>query len=329
MAQLTMAKALNAGLANAMAADDKVVMLGQDIGRLGGVFRVTDGLQQRFGAKRVMDSPLAEAGIVGTAIGMAMRGYRTVCEIQFDGFVFPAYDQIVNQAAKLRSRSRGVVTAPIVIRIPCGGGIGAIEHHAESPEAHFAPVPGLRMVTPSNPADAYWLIQQAIDSPDPVLFFEPKRQYHSGRGEVDPEAPLSAAPARLDQAAVLRAGELVTLVGFGPTISTLLKAADVLADEGRSAEVIDLRSLAPVDYATLVASARKTGRVVVVHEAPRTAGIGAEIAARLSEECFYSLEAPVMRVTGLDMPYPPSKVEEEYLPNLDRVLDGVDRVLRY
>jgi 2-oxoisovalerate dehydrogenase E1 component beta subunit len=324
MAQLTMAKALNAGLANAMAGDDKVVMLGQDIGRLGGVFRVTDGLQQRFGDKRVMDSPLAEAGIVGTAIGMAMRGYRTVCEIQFDGFVFPAYDQIVNQAAKLRSRSRGAVTAPIVIRVPCGGGIGAIEHHAESPEAHFAPVPGLRMVTPSNPADAYWMIQQAIESDDPVLFYEPKRRYWD-KGEVDD----SAAPRELLKARVCREGTDATLVAYGPMVKTCLQASEAAAGEGKNLEVIDLRSLSPLDLDTVAASVEKTGRAVIVHEASTFLGMGAEVAAALQQRCFYHLEAPVLRVGGYNLPYPPSKLEEEFLPDLDRVLDAVDRSLAF
>lgn len=322
MPQLNMAKALNAGLAKAMEADDKVVMLGQDIGRLGGVFRITEGLQERFGERRVMDSPLAEAGIVGTAIGMAQRGYTCVCEVQFDGFVFPAFDQIINQAARLRFRSQGQVTAPIVIRLPYGGNVGSIEHHGESPEAHFTPQPGLRLVTPSTPADAYTMIQQAVTCPDPVIVLEPKRLYHSARGEVD----LDAAPTRtLDEAVVARAGAEVTLIGYGPMVPTLLAAAKVLVDEGRSAEVVDLRSLAPIDWETLERSARKTGRVVVAHEAPKTSGLGAEIAARLQERCFYALEAPVMRVTGLDMPYPPSRVEEDYVPGVDRILEAVDR----
>lgn len=326
MVQLTLAKALNAGLARAMADDDRVVLLGQDIGTLGGVFRVTEGLQERFGARRVMDSPLAEAAIVGTAIGMARRGYTTVCEIQFDGFVFPAYDQIVNQAAKLRFRSQGRVTAPIVIRLPYGGNVGSIEHHGESPEALFTPVPGLRLITPSTPADAYQMIRQAVTCPDPVIVLEPKRLYHSVKAEVDLDAPGALS---LDQVVVARAGTEVTLVGYGPMVPTLLAAAKVLGDEGRSAEVIDLRSLAPIDWASVERSARKTGRVVVAHEAPRTCGLGAEIAARVQERCFFSLEAPVIRVTGLDMPYPPSRVEEDYVPGVDRILYAVDQSLAY
>ncbi len=326
MVQLTLAKALNAGLARALATDGKVLLLGQDIGKLGGVFRITEGLQDRFGAQRVMDSPLAEAGIVGTAIGLAQRGYRTICEIQFDGFVFPAYDQIVNQAAKLRFRSEGQVTAPIVIRLPYGGNVGSIEHHGESPEAQFTPVPGLRIVSPSTPADAYAMITQAVTCDDPVIVLEPKKLYHSAKGEVD----LDAAPARgLGDAAVVRSGHEVTLVGYGPMVPTLLAAAKVLAAEGRSAEVIDLRSLAPIDWPTVEASARKTGRVIVAHEAPKTSGLGAELASRIQERCFYALEAPVIRVTGLEMPYPPAKVEEDYVPSVDRILSAVDQSLNY
>jgi len=326
MVQLSMAKAITAGLSRAMDRNDHVVTIGQDIGKLGGVFRITDGLQDRFGARRVMDSPLAEAGIVGTALGMAQRGYVPVCEIQFDGFVFPAFDQIINQASRLRFRSQGQVTAPIVIRLPYGGNVGSIEHHGESPEAYFTPTPGLRIVTPSTPADAYELIQQAIDSPDPVIVLEPKRLYHSLKGEVDLDAPPSG---ELDRARVVRLGSEITLIGYGPMVSTLLSAAKVLADEGHSAEVVDLRSIAPIDWATVETSARKTGRVIVAHEAPRTSGVGAELAARIQEHCFYALESPVLRVTGLDMPYPPSRVETDYVPSVDRVLQTVDRALAY
>jgi pyruvate dehydrogenase E1 component beta subunit len=273
-----------------------------------------------------MDSPLAEAGIIGTAIGMAQRGYLPVCEIQFDGFVFPAFDQIINQASRLRFRSSGNVTVPIVIRLPYGGNVGSIEHHGESPEAYFTPTPGLRIVSPSTPADAYDLIQQAIDCPDPVSVLEPKRLYHSLKGDVDLDAP----PRReLSQAQVVRTGGEVTLIGYGPMVSTLLGAAKVLADEGRSAEVVDLRSIAPIDWATVEMSARKTGRVIVAHEAPRTSGVGAELAARIQERCFFHLEAPVLRVTGLDMPYPPSRVETDYVPSVDRVLEAVDRAMAY
>jgi len=319
-----MAKALNAGLRRALEADPKVLLAGEDIGKLGGVFRVTEGLQKDFGEDRVIDSPLAESAIVGTAVGMAMRGYRPVCEIQFDGFVYPAFDQIVSQVAKLHYRTRGVLRMPLVIRIPCGGGIGAVEHHSESPEAYFAHTPGLKVVTCSNPVDAYWMIQQSVASDDPVIFLEPKRRYHE-KADVDE----SAAPLPLHAAALLREGRDATLLAYGPMVKTCLDAASAAADEGRDLEVVDLRSLSPLDMAVVAESAQKTGRVVVVHEAPLNLGLGAELAARVTDQCFYSLEAPVLRVGGFDTPYPPSKVEDAYLPDLDRVLDMVDRSLAY
>jgi 2-oxoisovalerate dehydrogenase E1 component beta subunit len=322
--KLTMAKAINAGLRRALEADAKVVLAGEDIGKLGGVFRVTEGLQKDFGEGRVIDSPLAESAIIGTAIGMAMRGYRPVCEIQFDGFVYPAFDQIVSQVAKLHYRTRGVLKMPMVIRIPFGGGIGAVEHHSESPETYFAHTAGLKVVSCSNPVDAYWMIQQAIASDDPVIFLEPKRRYHE-KGEVDE----SATPLPLHAAAVLRPGRDATLLAYGPMVKTCLDAATAAADEGRDLEVIDLRSLSPLDMAVVATSAQKTGRVVVVHEAPLNLGLGAELAARITEQCFYSLEAPVLRVGGFDTPYPPSRAEDGYLPDLDRVLDMVDRSLAY
>ncbi|WP_375430027.1 alpha-ketoacid dehydrogenase subunit beta [uncultured Friedmanniella sp.] len=324
MTRLTMAKALNAGLRRALEADPKVVLAGEDIGKLGGVFRVTEGLQKDFGEDRVIDSPLAESGIIGTAVGMALRGYRPVCEIQFDGFVYPAFDQIVSQVAKLRYRTRGAATVPMVIRIPFGGGIGGVEHHSESPEAYFAHTAGLKVVSCGNPVDAYWMIQQAIASDDPVVFLEPKRRYHE-KADIDE----SATPLPLYAASVLRAGRDVTVLAYGPMVKTCLDAAAAAADEGRDLEVIDLRSLSPFDMAVVAQSAQKTGRVVVVHEAPMNLGLGAELAARISEQCFYSLEAPVLRVGGFDTPYPPSKAEDGYLPDLDRVLDMVDRSLAY
>jgi pyruvate dehydrogenase E1 component beta subunit len=324
MTTLTLAKALNAGLRRALEADPKVVLAGEDIGKLGGVFRVTEGLQKDFGEHRVIDSPLAESGIIGTAVGMAIRGYRPVCEIQFDGFVYPAFDQIVSQVAKMHFRSGGHVPMPMVIRIPFGGGIGAVEHHSESPEAYFAHTPGLKVVACSNPVDAYWMIQQAVVSDDPVIFFEPKRRYHE-KAEVDE----TATPLPLHAARVSRPGSTATLVAYGPMVSTCLAAAEAAADEGRDLEVIDLRSLSPIDMTVVARSAQRTGRVVVVHEAPLNLGLGAELAARISEQCFYSLESPVLRVGGFDMPYPPSRAEEEYLPDLDRVLDAVDRALAY
>jgi pyruvate dehydrogenase E1 component beta subunit len=324
MTALTMAKALNAGLRRALEADPKVVIAGQDVGKLGGVFRVTEGLQKDFGEHRVIDSPLAESGIVGTAIGMALRGYRPVCEIQFDGFVFPAFDQIVTQVAKLHFRSRGMLRMPLVIRIPYGGGIGAVEHHSESPEAYFCHTPGLKVVTCSNPADAYWMIQQAIASDDPIIFLEPKRRYHE-RAEIDE----AGTPPPLHSARVVRRGTDVTLVGYGPMVKTCLAAAEAASEEGHDLEVIDLRTLSPLDMAVVDESVQKTGRVVTVHEAQLNLGLGAELAARISEQCFYSLEAPVLRVAGFDTPYPPSRVEEDYLPDLDRILDIVDRSQAY
>ncbi|SDD18859.1 alpha-ketoacid dehydrogenase subunit beta [Auraticoccus monumenti] len=324
MTRMTLGKALNAGLRRALEADPKVLLAGEDIGKLGGVFRITEGLQKDFGEHRVIDSPLAESGIVGTAVGLAMRGYRPVVEIQFDGFVFPAYDQIVTQIAKLRFRTAGRQKLPIVIRIPFGGGIGAVEHHSESPEAYFAHTPGLKVVTCSNPTDAYWMIQQSIASDDPIIFLEPKRRYHD-KAEVDE----TATPVPLHQAAVVREGTDLTLIAYGPMVRTCLDAATAAAEEGLDLEVIDLRTLSPIDTATVVASVQRTGRAVVVHEAQQNLGIGAEISARITEHCFYSLEAPVLRVTGYDMPYPPSRMEDMYLPDLDRVLDGVDRALAH
>jgi 2-oxoisovalerate dehydrogenase E1 component beta subunit len=324
MPMLTMAKALNAGLRRALEADPKVVIAGEDVGKLGGVFRVTEGLQKDFGDHRVIDSPLAESGIIGTAIGMALRGYRPICEIQFDGFVYPAFDQIVSQVARLHFRSRGLLKVPMVIRIPFGGGIGAVEHHSESPEAYFAHTVGLKVVACSNPVDAYWMIQQAVASDDPIVFFEPKRRYHE-KAEVDE----SATPVPLHAARVVRTGSELTLIAYGPMVRTCLDAAEAAAQEGRDLEVIDLRSLSPLDMGVVAASVQKTGRAVTVHEAPVNLALGAEVAARITEQCFYSLEAPVLRVGGFDTPYPPSRIEDEYLPDLDRVLDMVDRSLAY
>lgn len=325
MTQLTFARAINAGLRNSLENDSKVVLLGEDIGALGGVFRVTDGLQKDFGKHRVVDTPLAESAIVGTAVGLAYRGYRPVVEIQFDGFIYPAFDQIVSQVAKLHYRTRGAVRMPITIRVPFGGGIGSPEHHSESPEAYFTHTSGLRVVTVANPQDAYTVIQQAIACDDPVLYFEPKRRYHD-KGEVDESMdPRSALP--MDKARVLTDGSDVTLVAYGPLVKTALDAASAAADEGISIEVIDLRSLAPVDYEPVVASVRKTGRLVVTHEAAQSGGLGAEVAASITERCFYHLESAPVRVTGFDIPYPYSKLEMHHLPGLDRILDGVDRAL--
>ncbi|MDO7868402.1 alpha-ketoacid dehydrogenase subunit beta [Nocardioides jiangxiensis] len=325
MTTLTLAKALNAGLRRAMEQDGKVVLLGEDIGRLGGVFRITEGLQKDFGEQRVLDTPLAESGIVGTAVGLALRGYRPVVEIQFDGFVYPAYDQIVCQVAKLRTRSGGQRALPIVIRIPYGGGIGAVEHHSESPEAQFAHTPGLKVVTCSNPVDGYWMLQQAIAHDDPVVFLEPKRLYHSTRAELDP----ALEPGPLFASRVVRSGTDATLIAYGPTVQTCLAAADQAAEEGRSLEVVDLRTISPLDLGPVAESVRRTGRAVVVHEAHVSFGVGAEVAAAITEQCFFSLEAPVLRVCGYDTPYPLSRVEHEWLPTVDRVLDAVDRAVGF
>ena len=316
----TLGKAITLGLRRALENDDKVIIMGEDVGKLGGVFRITDGLQKDFGEERVIDTPLAESGIIGTAIGLAIRGYRPVCEIQFDGFVYPAYDQIVSQVAKMHYRSQGRLTIPMVIRIPFGGGIGAVEHHSESPEAYFAHTAGLKVVACSNPNDAYWMLQQAITSDDPIVFLEPKRRYWE-KGEIDLDAP--AGP--LHASRVVRPGNDVTLVAYGPMVRTCLDAAAAAEDDGRSIEVIDLRTISPLDLEPVYESIRRTGRCVVVHEAPSNLGLGSEVAARVTEKCFYSLEAPVLRVTGFDTPYPAARLEEEYLPDLDRVLDAVDR----
>jgi 2-oxoisovalerate dehydrogenase E1 component beta subunit len=321
---MTIAKGINSGLRAAMEQDPKVLLMGEDIGKLGGVFRVTEGLQKDFGEDRVIDTPLAEAGIVGTAIGLALRGYRPVVEIQFDGFVYPAFDHIVSQVAKMRARALGTVALPIVIRIPVGGGIGAVEHHSESNEAYFTHTAGLKVVCCANAEDAYWMMQQAVATDDPVIFYEPKRRYWD-KGEVE----TSAAPRALFESRVVKEGDDVTLLAYGPMVKTCLQAAQVAEEEGHSLEVIDLRSLSPLDLPTITDSVRRTGRVVVVHEAPTFGGLGGEIAARISEDCFYHLEAPVLRVGGYNVPYPPSRLEEDFLPDLDRVLDAVDRSLRH
>ena len=325
MTQLTLGKALTAGMRRALADDDKVLVMGEDIGKLGGVFRITDGLQAEFGPRRVVDTPLAESGIVGTAVGLAFRGFRPVVEIQFDGFVYPAFDQIVSQVAKLHYRTQGRVTMPLTIRIPWAGGVGAAEHHSESPEAYFVHTAGLRVVAVSNPQDAYTMLRQAIACDDPVIFLEPKRLYHA-KGEVDVDADIADA-APLGLARVVREGSDVTVLTYGSQVTTALDAALAAEDEGISLEVIDLRSISPVDYAAVTASVRRTGRVVVTHEASREGGVAAEIIASVTEKCFHYLEAPPVRVTGMDIPYPPAKLERYHLPDLDRILDAVDRVM--
>ncbi len=327
MAQITLAKGITMGLRKAMEADPKVLVMGEDVGKLGGVFRVTDGLQKDFGEDRVIDTPLAESGIIGTAIGLALRGYRPVCEIQFDGFVYPAFDQIVSQLAKMRARALGKVSLPVVVRIPVGGGIGAVEHHSESNEAYFAHTAGLKVVCCSNPVDAYFMVQQAILSDDPVILYEPKRRYWE-KAELDDSLALEDAMP-LHAARVAREGTDITVATYGPMVKTAMDAATAAAEEGTAIEVVDLRSLSPLDMSTLRTSVEKTGRLVVVHEAPVFLGMGSEVAARVTETCFYSLEAPVLRVGGFDTPYPPSRIEEDYLPDLDRILDAVDRSLAY
>jgi pyruvate dehydrogenase E1 component beta subunit len=322
--ELSIAKAINAGISKSMENNSKVLVFGQDIAQLGGVFRVTEGLLDEFGSKRVFNSPIAESGIVGTAIGLAMRGFRPVAEIQFDGFVYPAFNQIVTQLAKLTNRSEGFFEMPVVIRIPYGGGIGAVEHHSESPEAYFAHTPGLRVVSPSNANDAYWMIQQAIESRDPVIFFEPKRRYWQ-KGQVN----LDQAPMSLHSAATVRQGSDVTIATYGPMVVTALQAAQNAAAEGINIEVIDIRSMSPIDLGPIVESVKRTGRLIVTHEASTFVSISSEIAAKIAELCFYHLEAPVIRVGGFDVPYPAAKLEELFLPDADRLMEAVDRVLAY
>ncbi|MEY4276493.1 MAG: hypothetical protein RIS26_956 [Actinomycetota bacterium] len=321
---MAIAKAINAGLRKAMSEDSKVLVFGEDVAQLGGVFRVTEGLHAEFGDKRIFNSPIAESGIVGTAIGLAMRGYRPVAEIQFDGFIFPAFDQIVSQLAKMQNRSEGYTPMPVVIRVPYGGGIGAVEHHSESPEGYFAHTAGLRVVSPSNANDAYWMIQQAIRSTDPVMFFEPKRRYWQ-KGPVNLDTP----PQDLHSARVLREGTDVTIATYGPMVHTSLQAAEIAATEGVSIEVIDLRSISPIDFSTIIESVKKTGRLVTVSEAPNGFSVASELAARVTEEAFYHLQAPVIRVGGFDIPYPAAKLEEVYLPDADRILEAVDRSRAY
>jgi pyruvate dehydrogenase E1 component beta subunit len=322
--EMTIAKAINAGIQKQMQKNQKILVFGEDVAELGGVFRATEGLLDEFGSNRVFNSPIAESGIVGTAIGLAMRGYRPIAEIQFEGFVYPAFDQIVSQLAKLTNRSEGNLSMPVVIRIPYGGGIGAVEHHSESPEAYFAHTAGLRVISPSNPNDAYWMIQQAIESNDPVIFFEPKRRYWL-KGSVDLDDP----PTSMHQAKVLREGTQVTLVSYGPMVVTALQAADLATAEGISLEVIDMRSLSPIDFPTILKSVTKTGHLVIASEASTSFSVASEVAAKIGELAFYNLEAPVLRVGSFDVPYPPAKLEELFLPDADRILEAVDRSLSY
>jgi pyruvate dehydrogenase E1 component beta subunit len=321
---ITLARAINAALHDAMAADDRVVMYGEDVGQLGGVFRVTDGLQKAFGESRCFDSPLAEAGIVGTAIGMSLLGVIPVVEMQFDGFSYPALNQVISHVAKYRNRTRGSLTVPLVIRIPYAGGIGAVEHHSESPEVYYAHTAGLKVVTPSTPADAYSLLRRSIEDPDPVVFLEPKQLYWS---KEDVELPVDTGS--LGTAIVRRVGNAASLIAYGPTVLTAMRAAEAAAEDGVEIEVLDLRSLRPLDVATVVGSVKKTGRAIVIHEDARFCGLGAEVMAELAEQAFEHLEAPLLRITGFDIPYPPAKLERFHIPDVDRVLDGLERVLAY
>jgi len=320
MATVTMAQALNTALRDALTADEEVVVFGEDVGTLGGVFRVTDGLTRDFGTARCFDTPLAESGIVGFAIGMAMAGFKPVVEMQFDAFAYPAFEQVVSHVAKIRNRTKGALSCPIVIRIPFAGGIGGVEHHCDSSEGYYAHTPGLKVVSPATVDDAYSLLRDAINDPDPVVFLEPKRLYFA---KADVEL---GAREPIGRAVVRRTGTDATLVAYGPSLAVALDTAEAAASEGRSIKVIDLRSIVPFDDDTVTTSVRKTGRCVVVHESQGFAGVGAEIVARVQERCFHYLHAPVLRVSGFDIPYPPPKLERIHLPNVDRVLDAVDRL---
>ncbi|MDX3236608.1 alpha-ketoacid dehydrogenase subunit beta [Streptomyces sp. ME03-5709C] len=319
----TMAQALNRALRDSLAEDPSVHLFGEDIGTLGGVFRITDGLAKEFGDSRCTDTPLAEAGILGTAVGMAMYGMRPVVEMQFDAFAYPAFEQLVSHVAKMRNRTRGTMPLPLTIRVPYGGGIGGVEHHSDASEAYYTHTPGLHVVTPATVADAYGLLRASIASDDPVIFLEPKRLYWS-KADWSADAPEEVAP--IGRAVVRRGGRSATLITYGPSLPVCLEAAEAAVQEGWDLEVVDLRSLVPFDDETVTASVRRTGRAVVVHESTGFGGVGAEIAARVSERCFHHLEAPVLRVAGFDIPYPPPMLERHHLPGVDRILDAVARL---
>ncbi|MGI8514873.1 MAG: alpha-ketoacid dehydrogenase subunit beta [Acidimicrobiia bacterium] len=317
------AQAINDALDLALGKDEAVVVFGEDVGRSGGVFRVTDGLREQYGAERVIDSPVAESGIVGVGFGMAVGGLRPVLELQFMGFSYPAYDQIINHVARIRNRSRHRFSAPLVIRIPYGGGIGAAEHHSESMEAIYTHIPGLKVLVPSTPYDAKGLLLAAIEDPDPVVYLEPIRLYRAVKEDVPDEwytLPIGAAR-------VEREGDDVTLITWGAMTKETRQAADLLADEDISAEVIDLRSLVPLDLETLVESVGRTGRAVVIHEAPRTSGFGGEVVASVQEECLFSLASPILRVTGWDTVFPLKRSEHHYLPSASRIAAAARRTL--
>lgn len=317
--KITMATALNRALRDAMAEDDSVLIFGEDVGALGGVFRITEGLTEQFGERRCFDTPLAEAGIMGMAIGLAMNGMRPVVEMQFDAFAYPAFEQVVSHVAKMRNRTKGKLAMPIVIRIPYAGGIGGVEHHCDSSEAYYVHTPGLTVVAPATVADAYTLMREAIKSPDPVVVLEPKKLYFS-KEEVD----LDQKRPGIGKAAILRAGTDATLIAYGTSVPIALEAAEVAAAEGRSLQVVDVRSLVPFDDETVCDAVNLTGRAVVIAEAPGFASVSSEIVARVTERCFHSLAAPIRRVTGFDIPFPPPKLERFHLPSVDRILDAVD-----
>lgn len=325
-AEFSLQQALNLALRHACEDDDRVLVFGEDVGRLGGVFRVTDGLQAKFGEQRVFDTPLAESGILGMAVGLAMAGWRPVPEIQFDGFAYPSIDQIVNQVARLHYRSRGALNMPITLRLPSFGGIRAPEHHEESLEALFAHVPGLKVVSPSSPSEGYHLLRQAIADPDPVIFMEPKSRYWH-RESFDPAEAVEPLPVGTSR--VVRPGRHATLVAWGAMVARCLQVAELAEEDGVELEVLDLRWLKPIDADGLAASVSRTRRAVVVHEAPRTAGLGAEVSTLITERCFGDLRAPVQRVTGFDVPYPSGVLEDEYLPTVDRILSAVQTTLEY
>jgi 2-oxoisovalerate dehydrogenase E1 component beta subunit len=327
---VTMAKALNTAMADAMRADESVLVFGEDVGMLGGVFRITDGLMKSFGEQRCFDTPLAESGIVGMAVGMAINGMRPVIEMQFDAFAYPAFEQIVSHVAKMHNRTKGRVKLPMVIRVPYAGGIGGVEHHCDSSESYYAHTAGLKVYTPATVADAYTMLREAIDSDDPVMFMEPKKLYWSkdlvdlARLHEDYEAKADRGTSTEGRAAVARSGTDATLIAYGPSVPTALAAAAAAAEEGRSLEVIDIRTIVPFDDETVSASVRKTGRAVVIAEAHGFASVSSEIVARVQERCFHHLAAPIRRVTGFDVPYPAPKLEHYYLPGVDRILDAVD-----
>ncbi|HEY7093959.1 MAG TPA: transketolase C-terminal domain-containing protein [Ktedonobacterales bacterium] len=324
MSSITFGKALNLALHDALAADDRVLIYGEDVGRLGGVFRITDGLQDEFGVNRVFNTPLAESSIAAISVGLAIKGFRPVAEMQFDAFSYPAFNQVTSNIAKYSTRTGGACNMQLVIRIPYGGNIGAVEHHSESPETYYTHTAGLKVVTPATPSDAYAMLTAAIRDPDPVIFLEPKARYWQ---KEDFDLPLP--PALLEHARVARTGSDVTIIAYGPTVQIALAAAETAASEGVSLEVVDLRSLSPLDMDTVSASVRKTRRAVIVHEAPIFMGMGAEIAARLMHDLFDTLAAPVERVGGATVPYPPARYEKLFLPDADRILEAVDRTREY